>query len=179
MNQFHATAGQVTPGNATLRALCDAQNDGWNVPATAKYLNNGGVPVSQDFGAALDKTPVVGTYAGLPVLDLSPAPLTASTFSDVETIEDGCVDDEGDGAYFMALQRQINSGLIWRLQGSAGRAAMEAIRSGHCILGRKACADYYGNQVPGRKDVQDGTKGSVGFAAKLHGKAYALTIALA
>ena len=64
--------------------------------------------------------------------------------------------------YFLAIQRAINSGM-WGLQGSYGRTMMDAISSGRCLLGPNAARDYYGNVIPSRDDVKQGTKGSIGF----------------
>lgn len=62
-----------------------------------------------------------------------------------------------------ALQRGINSGQVWHLEGSVGRAAMRAIENGDCILGPVAHRDYWGNRVPSRYEVQPGTLGSIGY----------------
>ncbi len=63
-----------------------------------------------------------------------------------------------------SLQATINSGLVWRLEGAAGRGAMNAIESGMAILGIVGHRDYYGNYVPSRSEVDPGTKGSVAYA---------------
>ena len=60
----------------------------------------------------------------------------------------------------MTLQRLINSGAAWRLEGSVGRECMRAIEDGRCILGTEGHRDYYGNYVPSRTKVKAGTKGS-------------------
>ena len=65
------------------------------------------------------------------------------------------------------LQALIDSGTAWKLEGSVGRAAMDAIEAGICILGEQGHRDYWGNYVPSRHEVQAGTKGSVGYAAKM------------
>ncbi len=70
------------------------------------------------------------------------------------------------------LQQGINSGTIWRLEGSAGRRAMRAIESGHCTLGLTGHRDYYGNYVPSRHEVEDGTKGSESYAERVHDPDY-------
>lgn len=62
-----------------------------------------------------------------------------------------------------AYQQLINSGDAWRLEGHVGRTAMSLIEEGVCALGPVAVIDYWGNKVPGRDDVQPGTKGSVQF----------------
>ena len=66
-----------------------------------------------------------------------------------------------------ALQDMINTGQAWKMEGSIGRAAMNAIRNGDCILGEEGHYDYYGNYVPSRTEVQAGTKGSVEYARKM------------
>jgi len=65
------------------------------------------------------------------------------------------------------VQKMINSGICWHLEGSVGRYAMDMIRSGYCYLGLKGHRDYYGNYVPSRFEVQKGTKGSIEFVKKM------------
>lgn len=90
--------------------------------------------------------------------------------TDINNIEgDDCTSPE---QYYASVQRAINSGL-WGLQGSYGRTMMEAIEGGYCVLGRSRAKDYYGNTIPSRDDVQEGTKGSVDYARNLHGDAWA------
>ncbi len=62
-----------------------------------------------------------------------------------------------------AFQAAINSGQVWKLEGAAGRAAMQLISSGQCALGHQAHKDYWGNLVPSRHDVKPGSKGSAAF----------------
>jgi len=62
-----------------------------------------------------------------------------------------------------AMQELINSGQCWHLQGSYGRAAMDMIKQGYCMLGETGHKDYYGNYVPSKYEVQAGTKGSKEF----------------
>lgn len=80
---------------------------------------------------------------------------------DVLAIE-GEAETEED--YYLAIQRAINSG-AWSLQGSFGRAMMDAIESGRCLLGAKGARDYWGNYIPAREQVKEGTKGSPSFVA--------------
>ena len=75
--------------------------------------------------------------------------------------------------YAQAMQRAINSGMAWKMQGSYGRAAMDALESGACMLGREAQRDYWGNVIPGRDDVKPGTKGSKALVVKTNGRAWA------
>lgn len=77
----------------------------------------------------------------------------------VMLLENG-TDDEL--AAYEAIQRLINAGQ-WGLQGSFGRTMMAAIESGYCMLGPNPARDYYGNRIPSRTEVQEGTKGSYQF----------------
>ena len=61
------------------------------------------------------------------------------------------------------VQKMINSGICWHLEGSVGRYCMDMIRGGYCYLGLKGHRDYYGNYVPSRFEVKKGTKGSIEF----------------
>jgi hypothetical protein len=67
------------------------------------------------------------------------------------------------------MQRMINDGSAWRLQGSYGREAMSLIESGDCILGKTGHHGYYGNYVPSRFEVKSGTKGSIAYARRMRG----------
>ena len=61
------------------------------------------------------------------------------------------------------MQRMINTGQAWLMEGSVGRQAMYMIESGLCMLGTKSHRDYYGNKVPSRFEVKSGTKGSLAY----------------
>jgi len=93
------------------------------------------------------------------------------TLNDIDTIESDEEATEED--YYVAIQRAINSGLSWSMQGSYGRAMMDAITSGFCLLGKQAAKDYYGNRIPSRDEVQSGTKGSYAYVAKAKGTDWA------
>lgn len=80
-----------------------------------------------------------------------------STFDDIMTVEQGAETEED---YYTALQRTINQGTGWKLQGSFGRTMMDAIEAGRCMLGTRPTIDYWGNRIPSRFEVQEGTKGS-------------------
>lgn len=75
------------------------------------------------------------------------------------------------------LQRLINSGAVWKFEGSYGRAASDALSNGDCVLGKTGVRDYYGNYVPSRYEVKAGTKGSVALARANYGDRYARSIA--
>ena len=82
------------------------------------------------------------------------------TLNDIDLIEGNttCTMRE----YYQSIQKAINEGL-WGMQGSYGRAMMEAIEEGRCILGAKEYTDYYGNRIPSRDQVVSGTKGSLQY----------------
>lgn len=79
----------------------------------------------------------------------------------------------------LAMQRMINSGTVWIMQGSYGRAAMDFVEAGLCCLGRMSATDYWGNRVPSRDQVQPGTKGSVEYVHAARGKAWADSVSAA
>lgn len=63
-----------------------------------------------------------------------------------------------------AYQELVNNGMAWRLEGTVGRTAMDLIDSFKIGLGEEGHYDYYGNYVPSRYDVEEGTKGAAEFA---------------
>jgi hypothetical protein len=65
-----------------------------------------------------------------------------------------------------SLQRMISSG-TWGLEGHTGRTMMDAIESGHCVLGPRPARDYWGNTIPARGQVKSGTLGSIAYANNL------------
>jgi hypothetical protein len=73
-------------------------------------------------------------------------------------------------------QTLINSGLAWKLEGHVGRTCMAAIENGDSMLGLKGYRDYYGNYVPSRFEVQEGTKGSRSFVVEHNGEEWALSL---
>lgn len=93
-------------------------------------------------------------------------------YEDVMVIE-GEDEVDSEEAYFAAIQRQINAG-CWSLQGSHGRTMMDAIASGHCMLGTSGARDYWGNYIPARDEVQAGTKGSYEFLVAAMGEDWAV-----
>lgn len=95
-----------------------------------------------------------------------------SQYHDVMTIEGADGFEASEQEYYEAIQRQVNAGQ-WSLQGSHGRTMMEAIQNGNVMLGRNGARDYWGNYIPSRDQVQDGTKGSPGFVAEHRGQAWA------
>ena len=92
------------------------------------------------------------------------------TIADINNIESD--EHVSEIEYFKSIQRAINSGM-WGLQGSYGRTMMDAISSGYCMLGNNAARDYYGNNIPSRTQVKEGTKGSYDFVADAMGAEWA------
>jgi hypothetical protein len=59
------------------------------------------------------------------------------------------------------MQDLINNGECWKFEGSYGRAAMNTLESGQCMLPEEQYQDYYGNTVPSRTELREGTKGTL------------------
>jgi hypothetical protein len=76
----------------------------------------------------------------------------------------------------LSMQKLINDGQAWKMQGSMGRGMMSAIESGFCMLGVDAKFDYYGNYIPSRSQVQEGTKGSRSYVVDRMGEEWALML---
>jgi hypothetical protein len=58
------------------------------------------------------------------------------------------------------MQELINSGTCWKMEGSIGRFAMSCLESGVCMLPREPKVDFYGNRIPARTMLKQGTKGT-------------------
>ena len=76
----------------------------------------------------------------------------------------------------VALQVMINSGAGWRMQGSYGRAMMDAIRAGDCMLGEEEREDYWGHPIPARGQLKKGTMGSREYVVERRGEDWALAL---
>jgi len=61
-------------------------------------------------------------------------------------------------------QEGINSGEIWKFDGSLGRFADNCLENGICFLPEERTYDYYGNTLPARNEVEENSKGSLGNA---------------
>lgn len=88
--------------------------------------------------------------------------------NDIETME-GADAQVTELEYYASVQRAINSGM-WSLQGSYGRTMMAAIEQGYCLLGPNRARDYWGNVIPSRDDVLEGTKGSITYVCDRMGE---------
>lgn len=79
---------------------------------------------------------------------------------DMSALWDG---DATEDELLDVYQELINTGQAWQLEGAVGRAAMSLIESGKCVLGETGHRDHWGNYVPGRDEVEPGTKGSIEY----------------
>lgn len=61
----------------------------------------------------------------------------------------------------LELQKLISTGMAWKMEGFIGRSAMRALESGQCFLPNESFRDYYGNRVPSREEIKEGSKGSI------------------
>ena len=68
----------------------------------------------------------------------------------------------------LEMQSMIDNGSVWLLEGSMGRLAMSMLESGECILPLIDHRDYYGNIIPSRNRLVDGTKGTLGRAERFY-----------
>ena len=61
------------------------------------------------------------------------------------------------------LQRWVDSGTAWLLEGQVGRTASAALKNGALVLPPHQVKDFYGVTVPSYRDVEDepGSPGSV------------------
>jgi hypothetical protein len=66
------------------------------------------------------------------------------------------------------LQVMIDNGNAWKLEGFAGRSAMDALKVGACILTETPSSDYYGNRIPSYTEVAPGSIGSLELAIKFY-----------
>jgi hypothetical protein len=65
----------------------------------------------------------------------------------------------------IGMQALVNAGM-WGLQGAYGRSMMRQIEVGNIMLGRWHTQDAYGNFIPSRFMVKEGTKGSRAYVAQ-------------
>ena len=81
--------------------------------------------------------------------------------------------DTDELGYYANMQQLINGGSAWSFQGSYGRSMMDAITAGRCMLGENSARDYYGNRIPSRHEVKEGTKGSRQYVVDAMGEGWA------
>lgn len=69
-------------------------------------------------------------------------------------------DNEGE---ISDMQKYIESGQVWQMNGSYGRAAMNGLKKGIYFLPAVSHKDYYGNKIPSRYEIKEGSWGTVDF----------------
>lgn len=62
---------------------------------------------------------------------------------------------------YAPMQRIIDNGSAWYLEGSTGRLAMSLLEMGACFLPKKSFKGPYGNLIPSRDMLQAGSKGTL------------------
>lgn len=100
-----------------------------------------------------------------------------SSFDDVMVLV-GAEREDDEMQEALAVQRVINRGM-WGLEGSAGRRMMAFIEAGMCMLGKEGARDYWGNYIPSRHEVKEGTKGSRQYVADRMGEEWAAAMGAA
>lgn len=68
----------------------------------------------------------------------------------------------------LQLQKLIQTGTAWHMEGSIGRAAMGAIECGQCFLPDISYRDFYGNKIPARSELKAGAKGTLELSEKYY-----------
>lgn len=61
---------------------------------------------------------------------------------------------------YAEMQFLIDTGMAWKMEGNIGREAMRLLECGACMLSKKAFRDFYGNYIPSRDELKQGTKGT-------------------
>ena len=69
----------------------------------------------------------------------------------------------------ISAQNLVITGQIWGFEGSVGRTAMHLLEIGILMLGEEPTSDYYGNGIPARTMLKEGTKGTLGNSQKFWG----------
>ena len=64
------------------------------------------------------------------------------------------------------LQKMIESGEVWKMEGSYSRDAIDNLHSGACFLPEESYTDYYGNKVPSRNDITRWSTGTLELSQK-------------
>ena len=59
------------------------------------------------------------------------------------------------------VQDMINDGSAWTLEGSVGRYAMRCLEEGACFLPNEHFYGAYGNKIPRRGSIKEGSVGSL------------------
>lgn len=70
-------------------------------------------------------------------------------------------DRQADFGNVSKMQEWIDKGIAWSMEGAIGREAMRGLESGKYFLPNESFKDYYGNHIPSREQVKEGTTGSL------------------
>ena len=62
------------------------------------------------------------------------------------------------------MQEAINTGMAWKMEGRIGRKCMDLLSNGVCFLPLQDHYDYWGNEIPSRNKVANGSLGSLSLA---------------
>jgi hypothetical protein len=69
---------------------------------------------------------------------------------------------------YSELQKLITTGIAWKMEGTIGRTAMSALQSGACMLPKESFYDTYGNKVPSRDELKEGSTGTYQNTVKFY-----------
>lgn len=61
-------------------------------------------------------------------------------------------------------QEIIDNGMAWKMEGRIGRKCMDLLSTGVCFLPLEDHYDYWGNEIPSRNKVANGSLGSLSLA---------------
>jgi hypothetical protein len=78
-----------------------------------------------------------------------------------------------DAREYRGIQKLINSGRGWSMEGAVGWAISAALHGGYVLLAREIGRDYYGNLILTRQDQIPGKPGSYSYVKKCHGERWA------
>jgi len=76
--------------------------------------------------------------------------------------EDATQEDE-----IAAMQSLIDSGMAWHMEGSIGRACMDAIKTGYCTVGKQSHTGAYGQHIPAINELEKGTQGTPEYVKRM------------
>jgi hypothetical protein len=69
------------------------------------------------------------------------------------------------------MQKLIDNGQVWQMEGSMGREAMHLLEIGACMLPKRPHRDYYGNTIPSRDWLKEG-KGTYKHSLNFYNNVY-------
>ena len=99
---------------------------------------------------------------------IAPNALTLEQKVRMAQVEAGDGDDWEYGAPAV-MQRLLDQGIAFHMEGSCGRQAMDYLAEGICFLPDRESKDYYGNRIPARGQLEAGSKGTLENSARHYG----------